>query len=452
MNFITSIIDWIKGKFNIDVEDKNESEYETDFDETSKISLTSILAERTSTLTLLDSSVSIVGDNQRAKYINQISSKLWVEILPKIANVCLGTGDCLVKCSTDGKRFGFDIVENGNFRIVESMGDFVYAMLIMCDEMKTGRHTYQRWEYHKLNEVDGISYETITQVCFKDDKSVPIESIAGWDNIKEYVEIANVDRLLLGRFKSPKLNRDDYNSTTGVPITYGADEVVEEAKKAWRRYNKEMEDKETMIFANKRLFKSRRVTYKNASGTSITEDVSELPKGKDRIIYSVNNEKNVGEGGSIDIFSPDIRDTSLDNAIERNLKMLEMTCGLSEGLLSKSSMTYTNTDEIKKSLQATYSFITIFRKVLEQGMNDLLYAVDKISTYNEVTPMGNWIVDYDWSDSYVESMTERFNQLLQANGMNVISDAELRAWTMDEDVAIAQEHLDEMKTVVTEVE
>lgn len=451
MGFIADIIKWIKGKFGIDVEEKNSQEYETDFDETTKISLTSILSERVSMLTLLDSSVSIAGDNKRAKYMNEISNKLWFSILPKIANVCLGTGDCVVKCNTDGKRIGFDIIENNNFRIVESMGDFVYSMLIMCDEIKTNRSIFQRWEYHKLNEVDGISYETITQVCFKDGKSVPIESIPGWNNINEYTKIPNVDRLLLGRFKSPKLNRDDYNSTTGVPITYGADEVVEEAKAAWRRYNKEMEDKETMIFAGKRLFENRKVTYTNASGTKITEDVSVLPKGKERIIHSIKGEKNIGDGGLIDIFSPDIREVALDSAIERNLKMLEMSCGLSEGLLSKSSMTYTNTDEIKKSLQATYSFITMFRKVLEQGMNDLLYAVDKISNYNEVTPIGNWVANYDWSDSYVESMTERYNQLLQSNGIGAVDLAELRAWVMDEDVPIAQEHLDEMKTVVMEV-
>lgn len=444
-SFFSSIIEWFQKVFGKNVEDKGEV-FASDFKDVSEISITSIVSESLSSLTLSDSSISIVGDNQRAKYIGKIASNMWFRLLMKIANVCLGTGDCMVKCNTDGVRFGFDIIENENFRIVESIGDFIYSILIKCDEMPIDNSIYERWEYHKLNEVDGVSYESIEQICFENGKRINIRDVQGWDKIVESTIIPNVDKLLIGRFTCPKLNRDDVNSTTGVPITYGADEAIIKAKESWRRFNQEMEDKETMIFARGNVFKSETKTVRDSSGNLVTKEVNIIPKGKERII---KNMKSRSADDSMDIkeFSPDIRDASLDNAIERNFRMVEMLCGLSMGTLSKSTMTYTNTDEIKKSMQATYSFITAFRKILEMGMNDVLYSVDVICNLNKITPMGTWTANYDWSDSYVESMTERFNELIVSKGERAIDTAELRAWVMDEDVEIARQELAERQLI-----
>ena len=125
--------------------------------------------------------------------------------------------------------------------------------------------------------------------------------------------------------------------------------------------------------------------------------------------------------------------------------MLELFCGLSEGILSKSTLTYTNVDEVRKSVQATYAMITNFRGVLEEGLNDLIYAVDIICNYNEITPPGTYNIDYNWSDSYIESMRERFNQLLQGLNMDVISKAEFRSWLKDEPLEVSEQIIAEME-------
>lgn len=442
MNIISQIIEWFKSVFNISVQEKPSNEYTSDFSDTNGISVTAALSERLSTLTLSDSSVTIYGDNARAKYIGEFAQKLFETKLQSIAEVCLGTGDCVVKPNTDGKRFGIDIIENKDFRIVESMGDFVYSMLIKCDQMKIGTDIYERWEYHKLDEADGKQYESITQVCFKNGKQVPIESCPGWDNIQETKIIPNVDRLLIGRFQCPKLNREDVNSPNGVPITYGADEIVNEAKASWRRFNQEFNDKETMIFADKSLFKNRTVK-KTVNGEAVTEKIAKLPEGKERVIMDVSGSGSVDGNRLIHEYSPAIRDVSLEAEIERNFRMLELFCGLSEGLLSKSTLTYTNTDEVRKSTQATFAFITSFRKVLAHGIDDLLYAIDMICNVNEITPPGSWESDYDWSDSFVESMTERFNQLLQGQAIGAIGLDEVRSWIQSESLEQSQEWLKE---------
>lgn len=444
-NFLQAVIDWFKKRFELQVESKTDIEVVSDFDDIREISVTSALSERISTLTLADSSLSIIGENQRARFIDDFAQKFITDRLPAIAQITLGTGDCIAKPNTDGKRFGIDLIENKNFRIVQSVGDFIYAILIKCDEKRVGNDTFERWEYHKLNEYEGATYVTITQVCFKNGKKIGIEVVPEWAMLKENQVIPNVDRLLLGRFKCPKLNRQDVNSPNGVPITFGADEIVQEAKDSWRRFNQEYKDKETMVFADRTVFKTREVKGRDAEGNLVTKKVSVLPQGKERVIMDINASRNVDAQPLIHEYSPAIRDTALEAEIERNFRMLELFCGLSEGILSKSTLTYTNSDEVRKSTQATFSLITALRKVLEKGTEDLLYAINVLCNANDVTPMGEWKLDFDWSDSFVESMTERFNQLLQAESIGAVSTAEFRAWVMNEDLEVAQAELEEIE-------
>lgn len=443
-----TIIEWFKRIFGIKTQDKPEVELSSDFSDVDRISVSAIMTNTLSSLTLTNSSANVYGDNMRAKYMQKFADKLFNTRLNAITQVCIGTGDCIAKPSTDGEHFGVDIIENKNFRIISSMGDFLYSVIIKCDEMKINNSNYERWEYHKLNNNESGKYVTIEQICFKDGKRVPLSECQGWENIKENNIIPNVDRLLFGRFKCPTLNRNDVNSPNGVPITFGADEVVKEVKDSWRRFNREFGDKEAMIFADKTLFKVDRVRKRTADGEIVTEKRERLPQGKERIIQPINTGANIDGNKLIDEYSPTIRDASLERGIEVNKEVLELICGQSKGILSKSDKIYTNSDEIKKSTQATFAFITSLRKVLESGLNDLLYSVDKLCNANNVTPMGDWKIDYDWSDSYVESMTDRFNQLSHGEMVGAVGKDEFRSWLMSEPLEQSKKWVEENKEEV----
>ena len=440
MEIFSIVVNWFKQLFGIKPVSKTEQEINSDFDEVEKISVTATIAERLTTLTIVDSSMEVVGENKRAQYLNNIIKWICNNKIAAIGQMCLGTGDCIVKPNTNGKRIGIDIIQNRDFVIVEIIGDFLISVLVRCEKVIKNNRIYERWEFHKLNEYEDKSYVTIQQYAFLDNKQVALSCIPAWEGLKETTIIPNVDRLLLGRFKCPKINRNDINSPNGVPITSGAEEIVEQVKKSYRRFNEEFEAMEPMIFADKRVFKPNIVKTPNGK----SKEVSTIPKGKDRVIQSVS-------GGGIDgqpmmkEWAPSIRDVSLDAAIERNFRMLELFCGLSEGILSKSSLTYTNVDEVRKSTQATFAFITNFRNILEQGMTDLLYAIDVIANYNMITPMGEYTINFDWSDSFIESMQERFNQLLQGLNLDTISKAEFRAWLKNEPLEIAEVKIAEME-------
>lgn len=440
MNLISTVIEWFKSTFNIKTVDKPLKEISSDFHDVDRISIAAALAERLTTLAIADSSIEVLGNNKRTQYLNQLMEWIVNTKLAVIGQICLGTGDCLVKPNTDGNRIGLDIIENKDFYIVDRTGDFLYGVVIRCEKINKEHDVYERFEYQKLHEIEGMKCVTISQHAFKNGKPCSLGTIGAWADFEEVQTIPNVDRLMLGRFKCPKVNRHDINSANGVPITSGAEEIVREIKASWRRFNNEFEAMEPMIFADKRVFKTKVVTK-----DGVKREVANLPKGKERVIMNVGSSGAIDKDPMMKEWAPAIRDASLDNAIERNFRMLEMFCGLSEGILSKSTLTYTNTDEVRKSTQATFAFITTFRKVLENGLNDLMYAVDKLANYNELTAPGEYKINFDWSDSFVESMTERFNQMLQANNMDAISTAELRAWVMSEPIDVAEQKIEELQ-------
>lgn len=428
-NFVKSIFLTIAKKFGLDLQEK--SDEETDFYDVNNISITATMSDRVTTLTLMDSSCDIKGDSARAKYLQKFSEYVWHTRLKPGCVVSLGTGDVLLKPSTDGKRFSVDLISNNNFAITESMGNFIYGCIIKCDEIKQGNTLYERVEYHRLREINGITVCYIYQMAYKNGKEVPIVTVDAWKDYQPEIVIPNVDRLLFGRIKCPTLNRDNPNGVNGVPITYGLDSVVEQAKISYYRFNKEYSDKETLIFADKT------VLAKDENGNIV------IPKGKTNLFVklrggNVDNQK-------IDTYSPDIRTESLTSAIEQNFKMLEILCGLSNGVLSNPTTNFATATEIRSSLNQTFAYMTNFRKAIQEGYDDLMYAVNVLCNANNVTPIGNYEIIYSWSDKLMENSQETFNQLLQAKAEGELEDGELRAWVMNEDSDIAKEKVAEIK-------
>lgn len=429
-DFLTSIFLKIAEKMGLTLQPKK---YDTsDFFEVYDLSITSAISDRLSTITLTDSNLSINGTNKRADFLNHFAERFWNTKIKSVCVASLGTGDCLVKPNITGDKIAVDIISNNNFCVTENIGDYIYGVLIKCDKFRDKNDTFERIEYHRLRETNGTSNCHIYQMAFKNGNEIPITSVPLWENYPPEQIITNVDRLLFGRLKCPTINRDNINSVNGVPITFGLDDIVKQAKVAYKRYNKEFEDKETKIFADKSMFAKDART-----GNPY------IPKGMQNLFMKI---RGAVDSSSIETYSPDIRDNSLDNSIERNLRMIELFIGIGEGVISKSTLTYTNVDEVKASRSATFAFITTFRSAINQCVEDLMYAINVFCNANSVTPSGDYEVAFDWSDGYMESSQERFNQLIQALSVDVVDKAEVRAWVQSEDLETAKKWVEENNT------
>src|SRR5574344_1600598 len=404
-----------------------------DFFTTTDVSITSIIADRLATLIVADSDIDITGPD-KAKILSDIAKRYFNVKLKTAVVTALGTGDCLIVPITDGKEYDIDIVENNNFAVINSIGDKLYSVVMKRDEFVKDNKTYARYEYHGLEEVNGVSICRIYRYGYVNDKEVSLQSVKEWENIPTETIIPGVDRLLFGRYKCPTVNRDNINSPQGVPITYGLDTAVQKAKDSYVRFNEEYRRKQTQIFARKQLFKKDK------------DDNIVMPDGGVFQAFKTDLEGKL----PIQEFSPDLRYDGLKCGVEFNFKMLELFCGLSAGILTDVQSDLATATAIRASMNNSFAFIGTVRKVIETGTDDLIYAIAMLYNSNNDIAIGNYDVNYTWDFSMFENSTETFQQYLQAYGIGEIKKGEIRSWIKGIPQEQAEKDLEEVEEVVAE--
>ena len=399
------------------------------------ISLTAIIANKITTITLSDSTISVKGGNKRAEYLDYFVKSNLGDKLTSACEVSLATGDCLLKpFTTDGVNFGINVIRNEHFYVCECIGDYIKACIIKCDEItKSNGSKLERFETQRISKVydknnNMIDVLFIYQQAFLNGKEVPIESIPEWSGIKPMMFIPNCSRPLFGRIKCPTVNRCDVNGVNGVPITYGVpSDVMRNAVESYYRMNREFESKESMIFADKSMFTKDKLSNKLV-----------LPKTDANNKNSTFMLLNSGDGSNVDnlvkAYSPDIRSNEMTDCINNNFKMVELLCGLSNGILTPPTTSYATATEMRAALSSTYSYCCRFRKNIETGVNGLIYAIDILLNYYNLVPFGDYTVDFDWSTVYVENIDSQFARLIEAEKIGAVDKAEIRAWLFDKSV------------------
>ncbi len=432
MNFLQQIFLKLANLFGLELQPKNIGK--DDYSIPEILPITGAIANKLSTLALMDSSIKIIGDSENATYLDELLRDYLMERINVACEVALGTGDCLLKPYTDGYRIGIDIIKNEDFVVCESIGNFIKSIIIKTDEIKQNMDVYQKFETQILKKVKDEtgkdrSVLIIRQNAFKNGDEIPLSMFKPWENIQKEIIIKDMDYLLLGRIKSPTVNRDNVNGINGVKVTYGLDNIIAQVIESYNRFNQEFADKETMIFANKTIFK------KDENGDMV------LPKGKKRLFMKL---KSTGDNFNIDTFSPQIRNESLEQAVDFNLKIIEIMAGLSAGVLTAPNTNFATATEMKASLQSTFAYITKFRNFIEAGINQLIYSITILANINNIIKLGEYEIAFDWSSSYIEQLNEQFNRLMQAHSIGAVDEAEVRSFVLDEDYQMAKEKVEEI--------
>lgn len=423
MGWVQTIFLSLAKRFGLELQAK--PKYIDDYN--SPVSLTAVISNRITTLTMQDSSINVNGTSSRAKYLDEILQKYKYQKMYAALETALGTGDCLIKPYTDGERIGIDIIKNGDFVICDSIEDFIKSCIIKTGEIRTDNGTlFERYEVQKLN---GTTLE-IYNFAYKNGSEIPLESVQAWANIKPYQAIPNMTGVLFARYKCPTLNRGNINGVNGVKITHGLEEIINDAMYMYRSMVEEYKRKESFIFADKTMFEKDKKTGE------IT-----LPKDKKGIFLKIRGQD---DKTLIQEYSPSIRTTEYENGSKFTFAMLELMCGLSNGILTEPTTSFATATEIKAALFATNAYIMRLRYITDGGNKDLLRCFDVIANYNNLTPMGDWEYVSDWSSGYLEQITEQYNRLLSAQGIGAVEVAEVRAWLMDEDLETARKRVEEI--------
>ena len=431
----------IAKKIGLELQEKSDSQFSF---AASGLNPTAIGAAVVANIAVDDSDIIIDGQSNRADALRKMAEYFADDILFPAAEVSLGTGDCIVRPYTDGKYIGLNIIGNSDFAVVESIGTHIKGIIIKLDEKKTERATYRLFEMQTLKTIEDKNLVSIRRFAYKDENEIDL-SQTQWKSLHSE-DVIQADQLLIGRYKCPTLNRADYNSTNGVPITFGCEGIIENIKTKYNQYNEEFDRKQTIIFADKTMFK--REPRKDKSGlknndASNNEEVKYKLEGKHFV--KVSGKLEGGINGMIENYSPDIRETEFKNALDLNLSILELCCGFSRGIFTSPETAFATATEMKNSLKKTFAFVKRFRKRIETGNKMLFNAINIIMNLNNITPVGNFSLRHDWSYDYIEQTIERFNQLLQGHAAGVVSDETLAAWINGLTEEEAKKYIAELK-------
>ena len=380
-------------------------------------SITDMVSNKMSNLVKYKFELNIVGENKRSEWLDKQSSMFVKSTLGKSLQTSFNTGDCLIVPIVSGENVENKIMPAESFTIIAKDGDSLLEVICAIDEYKTKTSTYtlcQRIIYRNGN----CTY----RLYVAKDKKFGVVGLGvnpAWADYTEEWTVSGVDRMLVGRLKNVTIDPADVNAVKGMPLCFGATEQIEHIKELFEDVMTEKRLSEKMVFASKKLFKSEKVSIRNDDGTYSTREQDVLPKGKRRLIQSIDA-NGVDGKDLIHDWAPNIRIAQLRETIEEEKMQLEDIIGVDHGFISKTENTqYQNTDNVRKGQQNTASLIDDIRANCDGFLNDLVYTWNVLANYFNITVIGDYEINKDWSDEYLESYTDKATQY--ANGVSMVA-------------------------------
>lgn len=308
---------------------------------------------------------------------NDFLNKEYQAVIDNIRNyteyACAGGGVCFKPYVSDG-HIEVDVVQAINFfpTAYNSRGEITGC--ILPETMTKGDTTYIRIEYHNFNNGE----HTIVNRAYKQKNlgnfnlatqslgdEIQLAEVVEWANITREVTIRNIEKPLFSYFKMPLANTIDSTSPEGVSVyARVANDILKKIDKQYSRIDWEFESKETAIDASKDFFK------KDNEGNPI------LPTGKERLYRALNIDTSAnGKTSGWNSYSPDIRDVSLYNGLNKMVRNAEFLCGLAYGTISDPNETDKTAEEIKASKQRSFQMVKDIDNSLKTALEGLVYAM-----------------------------------------------------------------------------
>ena len=408
-----------------DKEIDNNDKYAKLYENIDDINFDAIFSNKLANYTVSDSSMNIDGENARAELLDKTGQSMWKKA-KKFTSMAFGYGGVLIVPYVKGGKIYYNLVPQYRMTIDETDGDLITGATVMA-ERKVIKGTieekaYLRWTNYKI-ENNNL---TITQQ-YTDEQGNKIPAPDFWKDIQEIRTITNVDRVPFGFIKSPVNNRRA-NDKMGVPITYGCEATILEIKTTLKQLVREYELKECFVGVDFTMFKADK-----------DGKVKNLPKNGLYQMFNFDDNDN-----KFNVFDPQFRDYTI--RLQELYKRLEHEIGTSYGILSEVSSMNATATEIKRSMYDTFTLCKDMQVSIEKGLDDFFYACNVLANAYNLSPQGEYVVDFDWSYGLIEDTQTEWAQLIWANSNGIVSDVEMRQWLKpDETLEESQKAIDEIK-------
>lgn len=442
MGFFDSLAARIAARLDKTIQSYTQTQAYRDYQDKGRTySIESEISEALADLMLMFSSMPIAGDNERARWLDSLSDDFFNTKAKLATSTAFTSGDSLVVPSWTGRNIQNIIVGADDFQILEAQGDEITACAYVIDTAAK-----EDSEFTLMQAIELVPYTSESGIEAFANRyrmfiarnnaitDISLSEFPQWEKYEREWFIPNVDRLLIGRFKSATINPSDPNALKGAPICYGASEPIREIHYLLNQMHNEFGLSEKAIIADKRLFKT------NWHGD---KPYHELPRGREKLFVET-------EGQSSDLiikeWAPDVRYQAYLEAIDKQEQLVERAVGVSAGIISNGNdMNYQNVDNVRKSQQKTMSFISTARRQAEHCLTNLVYAWNVLANYYEINPIGEYDVNFDWSNEYVETFADRQNAILAGEAIGATDAVDYRMFVMEESPETARERVAEIK-------
>lgn len=407
------------------------------------------IANKLAMLVLADSTMEVTEDGKkdpgpRVALIRDVLEGIWDEDLTWITAQALGKGGKVLVPVVSGGRVRVDVIDHNRMLIRAMDGRKITSATLIADtETVNDTKYYLLADYTLENGAQTIRYRVKAETGGWYDAA----QVAKWAGITPEITIGNTDRLLFAYLRCPRDNRTD-NKQLGVPVTYGAEAIIDELVEHANIYRREYKLTRPMLGLDSTLWQNFGDGF---TDTARRMDIKSLRKtvqdGDDPFIPV--------EGASLSdkaiwqYYAPAIRQEAMEQRYQNLCRRVEKACGLSQGILTeRQTMNYANKDEVRAAQYDTFSVVKAVRDQWERVMDDLAYAIDVLAERFGLTAAGSrgrYVLGFDWDTALIESTTEAFTQNMELHAGGMISDAEMRQWVRGGTLEEAQEAIEEIR-------
>lgn len=372
--------------------DRWASAYEST-DKTRRLKLPAAIAGEHARLTTLEMASKIsapTGNAARAELLDGVYQRTLKQLRKQI-EYGLAKGGLIMKPYWDGETIRVDFVQADSFFPLAYDDSGGISSCCFINQLNRNGKLYTRFEMHDMQgdllNIYNIAYQTGNDENLG--QEISLTEVQEWADILPYTQLENVTGPLYGYFKVPVANIVDSASPLGASIYSKAEDLIQDAEDQYARILWEFKGSELAIDANASYLK------RNSAGKL------DLPEGKKRLYREYDVAAGINDKPFFNVFSPEIRDSSLFNGLNRILQRIEFNCSLAYGTLSDVQLVEKTAEEIKSSKQRTYSAITDNQDALAAALEDMVAAMDRLATLYKATPPGEYEISFEWDDSIV---------------------------------------------------
>lgn len=396
----------------------------------------------------------VKGDDSRAKYLNDQYKKLKKQLRKQIEygiakgglviKPYLVTVDPIEDENSEGEltpdvNIEFDFVQADAFYPLafNASGDITEAAFVQSKVEKN--QIYRRLEYHKWenNKVTVINkaYKSNNLRSTGDidnvdlGEEIKLSEVPEWKDLDEKTVIKNVTKPLFAYFKMPEANTIDTTSPLGVSGFSRAISLIKDADIQYSRLLWEYEAGEMAIDIDRDALQEV-----DTNGNPIT-----IPNQLQKRLY-----RKLDLGSDSDTYypyAPSLRDTNYINGLNTVLMRIEDVCGISRGTLSDSADVARTATELKILKQRSYQTNADIQQAIEDAIRDVIYIMNVYCTLYEITPEGEYEVNFEWDDSIIVDIDEEINKRITLMQNGLTSKLENRMWYFGETEVQAREAL-----------